>query len=97
MKAWTTDLEFAYEHGHLYLLDGARHWSDDERIDLRMPADSALFLDSSRVQVLPLSARSFHYKPLASTGDSEVGQVIGEYTLEFKNENAHGLVRGLAI
>ena len=62
-----------------------------------MPADSALFLDSSRVQVLPLSGRSFHYKPLASTGDSEVGQVIGEYTLEFKNENAHGLVRGLAI
>lgn len=61
-----------------------------------MPADSLLFLDSSRVQVLPLSGRSFHYKPLASAGDSEVGQVIGEYTLEFKNENAHGLVRGLA-
>jgi hypothetical protein len=61
-----------------------------------MPADSALFLDSSRVQVLPLSGRSFHYKPLASTGDSEVGQVIGEYTLEFKNENAHGVIRGLS-
>lgn len=62
-----------------------------------MPADSMLLLDSSRIQVLPLGGRSFHYKPLASPGDSEVGQVIGEYTLEFKNENAHGLVRGLAL
>lgn len=62
-----------------------------------IPGDAMLFLDSSRVQVLPLGGRSFHYKPLASSGDSEVGQVIGEYTLEFKNENAHGLVRGLAL
>ena len=34
----------------------------------------------------PLQGRSFHYKPLAATGDSVSGQVIGEYTLEFKNE-----------
>lgn len=61
-----------------------------------VPADTVLFLDSSRVQVMPLSARSFHYKPLAATGDAETGMVIGEYTLEFKNENAHGLLRGLA-
>jgi hypothetical protein len=43
VQAWTTDLEFAYEHGHLYLLDGARHWSDGDRIDLRMPADAGFF------------------------------------------------------
>lgn len=61
-----------------------------------MPADTVLLLDSSRVQVLPLSGRSFHYKPLAASGDSETGMVIGEYTLEFRNENAHGLIRGLA-
>lgn len=61
-----------------------------------VPADHVLLLDSSRLGVLPLMGRSFHYKPLASTGDSEVGQVIGEYTLEMKNENAHGLIRGLA-
>ena len=61
-----------------------------------MPADSILLLDSSRIGVLPLMGRSFHYKPLASTGDSEVGMVLGEYTLELKNENAHGLIRGLA-
>jgi hypothetical protein len=62
-----------------------------------VPADTVLLLDSSRVQVVPLSGRSFHYKPLASQGDSEVGMVVGEYTLELKNENAHGLVRGLAL
>ena len=62
-----------------------------------VPSDTVLLLDSSRVGVLPLQGRSFHYKPLAATGDSVTGQVIGEYTLEFKNENAHGLVKGLAV
>ena len=46
---------------------------------------------------MPMQGRSFHFKPLAATGDSFSGQVIGEYTLEFKNENAHGLVSGLAV
>ncbi|MBY0310690.1 MAG: DUF5309 domain-containing protein [Phycisphaerales bacterium] len=62
-----------------------------------MPNDTVLFLDSSRLQVLPLSGRSFQYKPLAAGGDSEVGMVLGEYTLEMRNENAHGLLRGLSI
>ena len=33
-----------------------------------MPQDAVLLLDSSRVKVLPLSGRSFHFKPLASGG-----------------------------
>ncbi|MCE9590165.1 MAG: DUF5309 domain-containing protein [Planctomycetes bacterium] len=61
-----------------------------------VPADTVLLLDSSRLDVLPLSGRNFHFKKLASAGDSEVGQVIGEYTLEMRNPNAHGLIRGLA-
>lgn len=61
-----------------------------------VPRDSVLLLDSSRIDVFPLSARSFQYKPLAATGDSESGQVIGEYTLELRNENAHGLIRNLS-
>ena len=60
-----------------------------------VPANTILLLDSSRVSVLPLQGRSFHHKPLAATGDNITGQVIGEYTLEFKNENAHGLINGL--
>ena len=60
-----------------------------------VPADTILFLDSSRLQVMPLQGRSFHYKPLASAGDSDTGIVLGEYTLEIKNENAHAILRGL--
>ncbi len=62
-----------------------------------MPADSVLLLDSSRVSVLPLAGRSMQYKSLASTGDYESGEVLGEYTLELRNENAHGLITGLDI
>ncbi|HIJ67796.1 MAG TPA: DUF5309 family protein, partial [Planctomycetes bacterium] len=61
-----------------------------------MPQDATLFLDSSRVNVLPLAGRSFHFKSLASGGDYECGELIGEYTLELKNEAAHGLIRGLS-
>jgi len=62
-----------------------------------VPADCVLLLDSSRINVPPLAGRSFGYKPLASTGDFETGELIGEYTLELRNENAHGLICGLDI
>ena len=61
-----------------------------------IPQDAVLFLDSSRLNVLPLSGRSFHFKPLPSGGDYECGQLIGEYTLEVRNEEAHGCIRGLS-
>jgi len=61
-----------------------------------LPQDAVLFLDSSRVSVLPLAGRSFHFKPLASGGDYECGEVIGEYTVELRNEAAHGLIRDLS-
>jgi len=61
-----------------------------------VPADKVLLLDSSRIQVMPLQGRSFQHKALASTGDAVNGQVIGEYTLEFKNESAHGMIETLA-
>ena len=62
-----------------------------------MPQDAVLLLDSSRVAVLPLAGRSFYFKPLASAGDYESGELIGEYTLELKNEAAHGIIRGLSL
>jgi len=61
-----------------------------------VPADTVLLLDSSRISVMPLTGRPFFFKPLASMGDAIAGQVLGEYTLEFKNESAHALVRGLS-
>jgi hypothetical protein len=60
-----------------------------------VPSDTLLLLDSSRISVMPLSGRSFHFKPLAATGDSDAGQIIGEYTLEFRNENAHAVLNAL--
>jgi hypothetical protein len=60
-----------------------------------MPADAVLLLDSSRLDVMPLSGRSFHFKPLASTGDAESGELIGEYTMELRNELAHAMISGL--
>jgi hypothetical protein len=62
-----------------------------------LPQDAALFLDSSRISVLPLAGRNFYFKPLASVGDYESGEVIGEYTLELRDEAAHGLITGLSM
>lgn len=60
-----------------------------------VPTGTVLLLDSSRIGVMPLAGRSFHYVPLARTGDGERGQVVGEYTLECRNESAHGVIEGL--
>ncbi len=62
-----------------------------------VPANTVLLLDSSRINVVPLIGRSFHYKPLATTGDYEAGEVIGEYTLELRNESAHGIITDLDV
>jgi len=61
-----------------------------------VPQDAAMLLDSSRIGVLPLAGRSFQFKPLASSGDYECGELIGEYTLELRNQAAHGLIRDLS-
>jgi hypothetical protein len=60
-----------------------------------LPEDMLLVLDSSRIKVVPLAGRSFAYEELAKTGDSIRGQVVGEYTIELRNENAHGLMQNL--
>jgi len=36
------------------------------------------------------------FKPLASSGDYKCGELIGEYTVELKNEVVIGLARGLS-
>ncbi len=60
-----------------------------------LPEDMLLVLDSSRLKVVPLQGRSFQYQELAKGGDYVRGQIVGEYTLELRNENAHGLMHGL--
>lgn len=51
-----------------------------------MPASSLMVISSERVKVMPLRGRSFQHKAVAPTGDAEKGMVIGEYTLEVKNQ-----------
>jgi hypothetical protein len=60
-----------------------------------LPDDTILALDSGRIKVVPLRGRSFQYEELAKGGDYARGQVVGEYTLELRNENAHALMQGL--
>lgn len=59
--------------------------------------DTVLLLDSTRIEAMPLEGRSFGFRPLAATGDAVRGQVVGEYTLEMRNENAHGIIGGLGV
>jgi len=58
-----------------------------------MPANELLILASGRVKVLPLNGRSFQFKEVASQGDSRKGMVLGEYTLEFRNEEGMSRVK----
>jgi len=60
-----------------------------------VPADAMIFLDTSKVSVVPLAGRSFQYKELAATGDYLSGELIGEYTMELRCEKGHAVIRGL--
>lgn len=51
-----------------------------------MPATEGFVIASNRIKVVPLTGRSFAYVPTAKTGDADKGMLIGEYTLEVRNE-----------
>jgi hypothetical protein len=52
-----------------------------------MPTTTLLALSKARIKVTPLQGRSFSYEPVAKTGDSQKGMIVGEYTLELKNQD----------
>lgn len=62
-----------------------------------MPANSAVVLSPDKIKVLPLDGRSFAYVPVARTGDAEKGMLIGEYTVEVKNEAGMAKLHGGVI
>jgi len=43
------------------------------------------------LKVHPLNGRAFFYEQLAKTGDGVKGQIVGEYTLELRNPETHGV------
>ena len=57
------------------------------------PTALAFMLDSRKVGFYTL--RPFASKPLAVTGDSMKGEVVGEFSLLVANDKAHGWVSGL--
>jgi hypothetical protein len=61
-----------------------------------LAADELLFVDANRVAIRPLVGREFFHKYLGEVGDSTTGMLVGEYTLEFKQEKAHGRLKGLS-
>lgn len=57
--------------------------------------DELLFVDANRMAVRPLVGREFFHKFMGEKGDYTVGMLVGEYTLEFQQEKAHGRLKGL--
>ncbi|PGN53919.1 hypothetical protein CN978_29905 [Priestia megaterium] len=60
-----------------------------------LAADELLFVDTNRMAIRPLVGREFFHKFMGDKGDYTVGMLVGEYTLEFKQEKAHGRLKGL--
>ena len=55
-----------------------------------IPPNVIYVVDTSNIKIRPLVNRQFQFEELAKTGDSIKGQLIGEYTLEFRNPDLAG-------
>lgn len=60
-----------------------------------LKSDELLFIDRNRVKIRPLGDRAFHHTLLGVTGDRTQGMIVGEYTLEFRQEKTHARIKGL--
>jgi hypothetical protein len=61
-----------------------------------LDASEAIITDVNRMAIRPLADRAFFHKYLGEKGDSTNGVLIGEYTLEFRQEKAHARLKGLS-
>lgn len=61
-----------------------------------LKSDELFMIDANRAYIRPLKGREFHHKYLGVTGDKTAGMLVGEYTLEFRQEKAHARIKGLA-
>jgi hypothetical protein len=52
-----------------------------------LPDSEALILASGRIKVVPLQKRSFRSVDVLSSGDSKKGMILGEYTVELRNQD----------
>jgi hypothetical protein len=61
-----------------------------------LAANELLIVDANRMAIRPLVGRDFFHKYMGDKGDYTVGTLVGEYTLEFKQEKAHARIKNLA-
>lgn len=66
-------------------------------LDPNLNSDEVIFADLNRIRVRPLGSRTFNHTYLGVKGDYEEGQVVGEYVLEFKQEQAHARIKNLKV
>lgn len=57
--------------------------------------DELIIMDTNRVFIRPLQDREFFHKYLGDKGDYKTGIIVGEYTLEFRQEKAHARIKNL--
>lgn len=57
-------------------------------VDRWVPADVCIVYAKDRVKIMPLKGRAFFLESLGKTGDSSDWQIVGEYTMEFRNADA---------
>ncbi|WP_188068982.1 SU10 major capsid protein [Brevibacillus brevis] len=58
--------------------------------------DELFLVDANRMAIKPLNSRDFGHTFLGQKGDYTTGMIVGEYTLEFRQEKAHGRLKGLS-
>lgn len=57
-------------------------------VDRWVPDDVCIVYKKDQVKIMPLRTRGFFMEPLGKTGDSHDWQIVGEYTMEFRNADA---------
>nr|WP_255807279.1 DUF5309 family protein [Cohnella mopanensis] len=60
-----------------------------------LASDELFLVDANRIAIKPLNTREFGHTYLGVKGDYDTGMVVGEYTLQFEQEKAHGRLKGL--
>jgi hypothetical protein len=61
-----------------------------------LAANELIIVDTNRMAIRPLVGREFFHKYMGDQGDYVTGTLVGEYTLEFKQEKAHARIKNLA-
>lgn len=65
-------------------------------INNNLAPNELLILDKNRTMIHPLASREFAHEYLGKKGDYYQGMIVGEYSLELHQEQAHARIKNLA-